>query len=133
MFGSLFVQLPCTFTGGELLAPQAGKEQKFDFAENGDVHFHAAAFYADCEHELKPTQSGYRLCMLYNLLRVGNGLVPCLSGTKEIQDSLNHVANLRENIGPARNQRIKNLPEFFGVRFEHNYTAMNLCFHGLKP
>ncbi len=26
-----------------------------------------AAFYADCEHEVKPISSGYRLCLVYNL------------------------------------------------------------------
>lgn len=132
MFGSLVVQLPSVFTGGELLVRHAGKEQKFDFSKDGDVEFHAVAFYADCEHELKKIQSGYRLCMLYNLLRVDNGRVPNLSGPKEIQDSLELVANLWENVGAQRDEAIKNLPEILGMRFEHKYTEMNLSFIGLK-
>lgn len=26
-----------------------------------------AAFYADCEHEVRPVRSGYRLCLTYNM------------------------------------------------------------------
>lgn len=34
-------------------------------------YFFAAAFYADCEHELFPLKSGIRLVLLYNLVRKG--------------------------------------------------------------
>ena len=27
--------------------------------------------FADCEHQLKPVQSGYRLALIYNLVNVG--------------------------------------------------------------
>ena len=30
-------------------------------------HIHFAAFYADCEHEVRPLRKGYRLCLVYNL------------------------------------------------------------------
>ena len=34
-------------------------------------YFFAAAFYADCEHELLPLKSGMRVVLLYNLVRKG--------------------------------------------------------------
>jgi hypothetical protein len=39
-----------------------------------DMHY--AAFYADCEHELRPVKSGYRVCLVYNLVHVGDGAPP---------------------------------------------------------
>lgn len=69
--------------------------------------------------------------MLYNLLRIGTGPVPGLSETKEVQDTLKHVADLSENVGTARDETIKDLPEVFGLRFQHKYTSMNLSFNGL--
>jgi hypothetical protein len=29
--------------------------------------FQDTAFFADCEHEVKPVRSGYRCCLVYNL------------------------------------------------------------------
>lgn len=35
-----------------------------------------AAFYADCEHEVLPVTSGYRLTLVYNLVHAGEGITP---------------------------------------------------------
>ena len=33
----------------------------------GPFRIQYAAFYADCEHEVRPLKKGYRLCLVYNL------------------------------------------------------------------
>jgi hypothetical protein len=70
MFGTLVVGLPSHFTGGELLVRFDGEEKIADFAattSNYDINY--AAFFADCDHEVKPLTSGYRICLVYNLVQ----------------------------------------------------------------
>ena len=42
------------------------QEIKFDFSENSQ-RIQWAAFYSDCEHEVLPVTSGYRVTLTYNL------------------------------------------------------------------
>jgi predicted 2-oxoglutarate/Fe(II)-dependent dioxygenase YbiX len=68
MFATLIITLPSQHEGGELIIRHAGEEACF--ASGGslsDQEICYAAFYADCEHEVKPLTSGYRLCLVYNL------------------------------------------------------------------
>src|SRR5262249_21701031 len=45
-----------------------GEEQVVDFGgRDSQFRIHFAAFYADCEHEIRPLREGYRLCLVYNL------------------------------------------------------------------
>ncbi|HET6573365.1 MAG TPA: 2OG-Fe(II) oxygenase [Fimbriiglobus sp.] len=69
MVATLVVVLPSSFTGGELVVRHEGEERVIDFGspEFNQFHTHFAAFYADCDHEVRPLRSGYRLCLVYNL------------------------------------------------------------------
>ena len=70
MFGTLVVGLLSSHTGGEMVIRFDGREQKVDFAPaTSSYKIPYAAFYADCEHEIKPITSGYRICLVYNLLQ----------------------------------------------------------------
>lgn len=62
MFGTLVVQLPSTFRGGELVVRHNGQQQVFGAQARGvgDASLSYVAFYADCEHEVKPVTQGYR-------------------------------------------------------------------------
>ena len=42
------------------------REIKFDFSEDSQT-IQWAAFYSDCEHEVLPVTSGYRVTLTYNL------------------------------------------------------------------
>lgn len=70
MFGTLLIALPSKHSGGELMVRFDGTEKRLDFS-SGAGHFKMpyAAFYADCEHEVKPVTSGYRICLAYNLIQ----------------------------------------------------------------
>lgn len=39
-----------------------------------------AAFYGECNHEVKPVMSGYRLCLTYNLVTVATATMPRFVG-----------------------------------------------------
>jgi len=69
MFGTLVVVLPSEHTGGELVVNHGGKEVTMSLANNEVSEIRFAAFYADCEHEVKPITSGNRICLIYNLVR----------------------------------------------------------------
>jgi hypothetical protein len=70
MFGTLVIGLPSHFTGGSLHVCFDGEEAIADFSEPANNYtINYAAFYADCDHEVKPLTSGYRICLVYNLVQ----------------------------------------------------------------
>jgi hypothetical protein len=65
-------------TGGTLVVRHSGVNDvqfAWDGPQSQDTFF-AAAFFADCEHELKEITAGLRLCLIYNLVRTTVGLPP---------------------------------------------------------
>ena len=68
MFGTLVIQLPSDYGGGQLIVYHNG----LSFGGcDARCNFYFAAFYGDCQHEVKPVTKGYRLCLMYNLLYAG--------------------------------------------------------------
>ena len=54
--------------GGELVFRHTSRDKIFDLAKNNKTHTYYIAFYADCEHEIRPVTSGHRLALVYNLI-----------------------------------------------------------------
>jgi len=76
MFGTLIIGLPARHSGGELLVRFDGKEKIISFdrcCDNYEIPY--AAFYADCDHEITPLVSGYRVCLAYNLIQQKAGKI----------------------------------------------------------
>jgi hypothetical protein len=73
MFGTLTIVLPSAHCGGELVIRHAGREVTVDMsnAETSELTF--AAFYADCQHAIKPITQGTRVCLTNNLLQRRTG------------------------------------------------------------
>ena len=69
MFGTLLLQLPSPHAGGELRIRHGSRETRIDLSATDCSEFGFAAFYADCEHEVRPVESGHRVCLVFNLLR----------------------------------------------------------------
>lgn len=68
MFATLVVCLPSQHEGGTLIVSHDGLAQQVEFGGSGaEFNMQYAAFYADCQHEIKPVTSGYRVCLVYNL------------------------------------------------------------------
>ena len=77
MFGTLIVQLPSEFTGGDLVVRHAGKEIMVKMSQEGSASYCLiAAHYSDCEHEITPVETGYRLALVYSLCWGGAGQAP---------------------------------------------------------
>ena len=71
IFGSLIIQLPSKFTGGELTIYNSLEEESFKFTlgagEEATYSCHFACHFSDCEYEWAKLQSGSRLLLCYHL------------------------------------------------------------------
>ncbi len=127
MFGTLVIQLPSNYTGGQLVVYHQSKSKKFDFSGPvGCTDTHYAAFYADCQHEIEPVTKGYRLCLVYNLVCRGFSSCPSPPDNEEsvstIISSMKEWAEDREGSPPA----------MMTYLLEHQYCEASLCFQLLK-
>jgi hypothetical protein len=69
MVASMIVALPNPFEGGELIVRHGPVEQRMRFQEAAaGIAPCYAAFYADCEHEVRRVSYGIRLALAYNLV-----------------------------------------------------------------
>lgn len=68
MFATLVVSLPSPHEGGTLGVTHDGESRRIELG-GSDARFQVryAAFYADCQHEVLPVRSGFRICAIYNL------------------------------------------------------------------
>ena len=128
MFGTLVVVLPSAHRGGELVIRHAGREATVDLsgAEVSEVSF--AAFYADCEHEVRPIAEGNRVCLVFNLIQQ--------RGAKGKAGAL-HAPDYEKQVAAAaklleKNLSAKGAPAKIGWLLEHQYSPDGLSFAGLK-
>ncbi|MCC5931337.1 MAG: hypothetical protein JJU28_18960 [Cyclobacteriaceae bacterium] len=124
MFGTLIIAMPSKHTGGELLVEFEGEKKSIQFdlpCSEGQIPY--AAFYADCNHEVKPIESGYRMVLVYNLIQLK-------SGETISADSLNrHVSELKSILIAGKDQTIE-IPKI--ILLGHQYTPANFSYEQLK-
>ena len=121
MFGTLIVQFPSRYTGGEFSARHQGITKVIDMG-SADAScrssYYYAAHYADCEHEIKEITSGIRLAAVYSLSWTKPTGLPAPPSTEPV------------------NQLLHNLPLVgdvcLGVLLQHTYTHASLSALGLK-
>jgi hypothetical protein len=65
---TLVVVLPSPHRGGEVVISHAGRQQTIAAAPDANANYLAfSGFYADCLHETRPVESGYRVALTYAL------------------------------------------------------------------
>jgi hypothetical protein len=121
MFATLVVQLPSVFEGGAFVVSHNGKKHTFklDDAATAPYSSHYVAHYADCEHEILPATSGYRLGLVYSL---------CYKGKSSETPSarvLETAGRLLRNI-----ERLPREDQLFAVPLDHQYTTISLSALG---
>jgi hypothetical protein len=124
MFGTLIIALPCRHTGGELVVSFDNTYQVVDFAkDSSDYKIGYAAFYADCDHEIKPVTTGYRTCLVYNLVqqKASRKIEPATVETHAVQ--LASILKDQEQPGNKKPQIIL---------LGHQYTPENFSEQSLK-
>ena len=93
-------------------------------AEPSELAF--AAFYADCEHEVRPVTEGYRLSLVFNLcLRAGDTDTP-----RTAPDYAGQVDRLAKRLAAWR--RGPDAVEKLAWVLEHEYSEAGLSFDALK-
>lgn len=127
MVATLVVVLPSSYQGGELVVRHEGQQRTsaFGTAKNRCFRTHFAAFYADCEHEVRPLRGGYRLCLVYNLtLAKAKKPIRAPRSTEQVE-AVQHV--LRDWQTDAAGS-----PRKLAVTLEHEYTQDGLAWDTLK-
>ncbi len=129
MFATLVIVLPSHSEGGDLLVRHRGREARLDLRCDDPAEASYAAFYADCPHEVLPITAGYRLTLVYNLLRHGRGKLP------EPPDYNAEQVRAAEFLR-AWSETPASLSEDEPLKLvhllEHAYTPAELGFHTLK-
>jgi hypothetical protein len=126
MFATLIVVLPSAHRGGELVIRHAGREVVVNLStdEISDLKF--AAFYADCEHEVRPVIEGHRVCLVYNLIQVPGGK------TEEPLNAPLYASEI-EAAGELLKEAFEmGAPAKLAWLLEHHYSPAGLSFAGLK-
>ena len=126
MIATLSIALPVAGAGGDIVVRHRGRERTFDMsaAEPSELAF--AAFYADCEHEVRPVTEGYRLSLVFNLcLRAGDTDTP-----RTAPDYDQHVDRLARRLAAWR--RGSDGLEKLAWVLEHEYSEAGLSFDALK-
>jgi len=129
MVATLVVVLPSAFEGGELIIRHEGREEIIDFSklENSNFLTHYAAFYADCEHEVKPLNNGYRLCLVYNLtLEKSQKSIYAPHILQHIQD-ITSILHQWSNTHNSQDQPLK-----LAITLNHQYSQSGLIWDALK-
>jgi hypothetical protein len=125
MVATLVIVLPSSYEGGELVVRHDGQERTIEFlgADDNPFHIHYAAFYADCEHEVRPLRKGYRLCLVYNLT-----LAKSKKTISAPRDS-EHI----ERIGRLLSEwSADDSARKLAITLEHRYTQDGLAWDALK-
>ena len=127
--GTLVIQLPSDYSGGELIVYHESKNTTFDFSgQEGSDKFHYAAFYADCMYEIKPVTRGHCLRLVYDLEYTGSAYdCPVPQNKEEIVSSL--VSSMKE--WSAHTDSVE-CPLMMCYMLEHKYNKANLSFERLK-
>ena len=126
MVATLVISLPSSYRGGELVVRHEGQEETLDFKAVGARSFlvHYAAFYTDCEHEVRPLKQGYRLCLIYNLTLAK----PKTSITAPRRTE--HITAVRGILQEWAKDR--DTPPKLAVTLGHEYTEKGLTWDALK-
>jgi hypothetical protein len=126
MVATLVVALPSPHQGGELIVRHEDQERRIGFGgTTGEAfHIHYAAFYADCEHEVRPLKKGYRLCLVYNLTLAKSK--KSLSAPRD-SDHIEKIAPLIQKWAAD-----EEATEKLAIALDHQYTQDGLSWGALK-
>ncbi|MEQ1828848.1 MAG: 2OG-Fe(II) oxygenase, partial [Pirellula sp.] len=131
MVATLVICLPSKHSGGELVVTHQGQQQVIampNAAAALETDF--AAFYADCQHEVKPLLRGYRLCLTYNLVLAKPRSNVSVEAPKFV-DATKRVASVLSQ-WQAKSSDESDPPKKLAVTLEHRYTEAGLSIDKLK-
>lgn len=133
MVATLVIALPSHHEGGDLIVRHEGREVVIDFGPKSRFHTQFAAFYADCEHEVRPVTSGFRLALVYNLtLAQGKGGIAAPTSGEHIAAA---TALLRKWVAAEWEDQGRSgeiVPPKMAVLLDYKYSQAGLTRDTLK-
>jgi hypothetical protein len=131
MVATLVINLPSKHTGGELVVFHQGQQEVIAMPEAASgLEADYAAFYADCQHEVKPLLSGYRLCLTYNLV-LSKPRSKISTTAPDFEDTSERIAAVLSDWETKSNKQAP-APKKLAVMLEHRYTQSGLSIDKLK-
>lgn len=127
MFGTLVVTLPSAHRGGELLIRHAGREVVADLSSEEFSELKFAAFYADCEHEVRPVTRGHRVCLVFNLIQLPGGKASEPLSAPLYSSEIETAAGMLEEAFAT-----SGAPAKLAWLLKHQYSPTGLSFSALK-
>ncbi len=126
MVATLAIVLPGVHEGGELIVSHAGRREEIVFAGAASGHeLSYAAFYADCQHEVSPVKSGFRLILTYNLALAGKRGKTRIAAPSYAETAA-AVGKLLGKWGRSEG------PQKLAVALDHRYSQAGLSIDTLK-
>ncbi|MES2644230.1 MAG: 2OG-Fe(II) oxygenase [Myxococcota bacterium] len=140
MFGTLVIVLPSTYRGGDLVVRHGGREAVLTLPGEDVARVSWGAFYADCVHELRPITNGYRLCLVYNLLRIGTSRPVAPDHSREVEGVAAFLEEWARSTDASEqledDEEGYDEPPVYPNKLvhllEHHYTPAELSFDTLK-
>lgn len=133
MVATLVVALPSVHEGGELVVRHEGREVTVDFGPESRFHTQFAAFYADCEHEIRPVTGGFRLALVYNLTMAKSKRNIAAPHSSEHIAAVAHIlGRWKEERGTTVGSDEGRPPSKLAVLLDHEYTEAGLTNDALK-
>jgi predicted 2-oxoglutarate/Fe(II)-dependent dioxygenase YbiX len=129
MFATLVIVVPSVSMGGDLVVRHKGRQVTVDLRCEDPSEAAFAAFYADCVHEVLPVTAGYRLALVYNLVRPGKGPLP---EPPDYDGERSAAAALLQAWSAGKRSPDDDSPEKLIYVLEHAYTPAELGFGTLK-
>ncbi len=131
MVATLVVNLPSQHDGGELVVLHQGHQSvlKMPGAASG-FSIEYAAFYSDCQHEVKPVVTGNRVCLTYNLVLADSHKHSSIGAPdfKKVEDDLARlIGSWCESVVEHGDEPVK-----VAVMLDHRYSEDGLSIHNLK-
>ena len=132
MIGTLVVILPSDFTGGAIEVEH--DDERVTFRGHGrQLTF--IAFYADCQHQIRPVTTGHRIVLTYNLRIEGDAPTAALPVPAAQVDALaGSITRYFETLHPPRwsHDARREPPDRLAYLLDHQYTRRGLAWNRLK-
>ncbi|WP_437638384.1 2OG-Fe(II) oxygenase [Sorangium sp. So ce854] len=133
MVGTLVVELPSRHDGGVVVVQHHGEKRIFGGAARGPKDLSLLAFYADCHHEVKPVEAGYRITLTYHLLYRGAATEPAplrRDAVERLRASVNAYFSTPVELPYAT--ATPRRPDRLTYLLDHEYTPKSLGWDRLK-
>lgn len=135
MVATLIIALPSEHEGGELRVTHNGQTTSIQMtgaATGFEISF--AAFYSDCQHEVRPVTRGHRLCLVYNVTLTDE---KCALNAPQFDDVTKKIATALETWATRQQSPSRPTDDMaqgvkLALTLDHEYTEKGLSFDQLK-